>query len=353
MYSPDSAIDGAVLEVILRKAQAIRDRTGVSVPLPEERAAVSGALMNAVLLRRGRSRQLALDFGLEADASAIDATWRDAEEGERRSRTRFAQNAMHPDEVAGEWCRWRDVLGTPSELRRFVERSFRRLQAPLEPVRPDVADAHLAALPAALRDRLAGRALAGRVRLSFDKAAPGAQTVTRTHPLTAILADALLEGALDPISSPVPALGRVGAWPTRATHTLTTLVLLRLRFKLTTARRGHLLLAEEAEAMAFAPDGALTATGDPARALLEAEAAGDLAPQARARVVGQALARIAAALPGPIAAHAQARAAALAEDHDRVRAADGRRNAGAAQRVTVEPVLPPDVIGVFVLIPAQ
>jgi hypothetical protein len=52
MYSPDSAIDGAVLEVILRKARAIRERTGVSVPLPEERAAVSGALMNAVLPRR-------------------------------------------------------------------------------------------------------------------------------------------------------------------------------------------------------------------------------------------------------------------------------------------------------------
>ena len=60
VYSPDSAIDGAVLDVILRKAEAIRRATGVTVPLPDERGAVTGALMNAVMLRKGRSRQLAL-----------------------------------------------------------------------------------------------------------------------------------------------------------------------------------------------------------------------------------------------------------------------------------------------------
>ena len=66
LFSPDSAIDGAVLEVILRKAEAIRKATGVTVPLPDERGAVTGALMNAVMLRKGRSRQLSLDFGLDA-----------------------------------------------------------------------------------------------------------------------------------------------------------------------------------------------------------------------------------------------------------------------------------------------
>ncbi|MGH7050246.1 MAG: helicase-related protein, partial [Acetobacteraceae bacterium] len=67
LYSPESAIDGAVLEVIQRRAERIRKATGVSVPLPEDRSAVAGALMNAVLLRRGggRGRQLSLDFGFD------------------------------------------------------------------------------------------------------------------------------------------------------------------------------------------------------------------------------------------------------------------------------------------------
>jgi hypothetical protein len=67
-----------------RATKAIRDRTGVTVPLPEERGAVTGALLNAVLLRKGRAQQLSLDFGLAADAAAMETKWRDAEEGERR-----------------------------------------------------------------------------------------------------------------------------------------------------------------------------------------------------------------------------------------------------------------------------
>ena len=54
MFSPDSAIDGAVLEVILRKAEEIRKATGVTVPLPDERGPVTDALMASMMLRRAR-----------------------------------------------------------------------------------------------------------------------------------------------------------------------------------------------------------------------------------------------------------------------------------------------------------
>jgi hypothetical protein len=47
-----------------------------------------------------------------------------------------------------------------------------------------------------------------------------------------------------------------------------------------------------------------------------------------------------------LAAHACKRAEELAQDHGRVRAA----GAGVA-RVSVEPVLPPDIIGLYVLLP--
>lgn len=352
MFSPDSAIDGAVLDVIIRKAEAIRKSTGVTVPLPDERGAVTGALLNRVLLRKGRGQQLSLDLGLAADAAAMEMRWTDAAEGERRSRARFAQNALAPEAVASEWRRWRDVLGSAEDVRRFVDRALRRLQAPLQARRDGAADVHLDALPDGLRERLAGRGLSGTVRIAFDELCPGAQLATRTHPLPATLADALLEGALDPAANLPGTLGRVGAWPTGAVRELTTVALLRLRFKLTVqARQQRLLLAEEAQAVAVV-NGAVTLTGDDARALLEAEASGDLAETARARLVGAARARIEAALDGPIAAFARERAAILAEDHERVRAADGRRASGAGgSRVNVEPVLPADVIGLCVLVP--
>jgi superfamily II DNA or RNA helicase len=356
LFSPDSAIDGAVLEVILRKAEAIRNATGVTVPLPEERRAVAGALMNAVLLRRGRADQLALDFGAElaVDSAAIEARWRDAAEGERRSRARFAQNTIRPEEVAPEWQRWRSLLGGPTEVQRFLERAMSRLNAPLENGHRDTMLAHLDALPPALRERLAGRGLEGTHRFVFEEPAPaGADVVVRSHPMTALVADYLLECALHQGDTTVPSLGRIGVWPSEAVQTITTLVLLRLRFKLVVhGRREKLLLVEEADALTFAGNqfGSYV-SGDEAFKLLEEPASGNLAPAARDRFLTQARDRVQAALGdnGPIAVFSRERAAALLQDHDRVRAALSQT--GGVPRVTVEPVLPADVVGLFVLIP--
>jgi hypothetical protein len=88
-------------------------------------------------------------------------------------------------------------------------------------------------------------------------------------------------------------------------------------------------------------------TGEAARALLEAPASGDLAPGARQRLLTQSIERITTALGGSIAAYARECSQLLAENHSRVRAA-----ASGSARVSVEPVLPPDIIGLFVLVPA-
>jgi len=96
MFSPDSAIDGAVLDVILRKAEEIRKATGVTVPLPDERGPVTDALMASMMLRRGAHCQLTFDLRLDDGAKVMEARWRDASENEKKSRARFAQNAMKP-----------------------------------------------------------------------------------------------------------------------------------------------------------------------------------------------------------------------------------------------------------------
>ena len=350
LYSPDSSIDGAVLEVILRKAEQIRKATGVTVPLPDERGAVTGALMNAVLLRKGRSRQLNLDFGLAADTKAMETIWRDAEEGERRSRARFAQNAMKPEEVIPEWQRWRELLGSPDQVRRFVERAMSRLDAALQPEKSGAELAHLDALPPTVAERLAARGLEGTVRIAFDEPPPsGAEIIARSHPLPATLAEMLLEGALDPGSSPVPSLGRAGAWPTTAVKTATTVTLLRLRYKLTVrGRNERILLAEEVATLTWdSNQSRIVLAGEAARALLDQSATADLAQVARQRLIGKAIEQMPALLDSSIAAYARERAKTLSDDHARVRVA-----AAGSARVTVDPVLPPDVIGLYVLVPA-
>ena len=348
MFSPDSAIDGAVLDVILRKAEEIRKATGVTVPLPDERGPVTDALMASMMLRRGAPRQLTLELRVDDGARVMEAQWRDAAENEKKSRARFAQNAMKPQEVAPEWEKVRTLLGSPADARQFVERAMARFGVPLE-TRKTVLLAHVDALDAGLRERLAGRDLTGSVRLATAEPAPsGTALLTRTHPLTATLAEALVEASLDPESLSGLGIGRVGAWPTTAVEQITRLSLLRVRFKLTVrARKERLLLAEEAALVAI-QGSRIVALGETAREWLNTPATSDLAPVARDRFVAKAKEDLPSLLEGPIADFVRSRAQELMQDHARLRAASG-----STSRVTVEPVLPPDVIGLFVLMPGK
>ena len=348
MFSPDSAIDGAVLEVILRKAEEIRKATGVTVPLPDNRGPVTDALMASMMLRRGGVQQLALDLRLDDGTKAMEARWRDTSENEKKSRARFAQNAMKPQEVAPEWEKVRTLLGSPEDAKAFVQKAMSSFGVQLEP-RKSLLIAHIHALEAGLKERLAQQNLTGSLRLATVEPAPsGTALLTRTHPLTATLAEALVEASLDPESLSGLGIGRVGAWPTPAVEHVTRVALLRIRFKLTVhARKERLLLAEEAALVAL-QGGKIVASGEAARALLNTEAASDLAPSARDRFVGQAKVELPGMLDGPLADFVRSRAEELMQDHARLRAA-----AGSASRVTVEAVLPPDVIGLFVLMPSE
>lgn len=343
MFGANSIIDGAVIKVITEKMRRIEKETGVVVPVPEDSASVSNALMQAMLLRSNKPRAQGLfDFG-DADAM-LETQWKNAEDDARKSQTRYAQGALRPEEVLPEWEKLRSLLGGPDEVERFTRRALARVETPLGPVgghwRVRYDD-----LPLQLKEKLQARGLSGARRIGFaDRLPPDVAHVGRTHPLVSTLAETMAEGALDPGGVEGRAtLGRAGAWRTRAVERITTVLVLRLRFKLITSGR-RTLLAEEATALAFAPD--LVATGADALALLEPDASGDLVPQVIARQVEQALERV-PQYGDAIAAHAAARAEALRADHDRVRSAT--RGEGATTEV--EPVLPADVIGLYVLVP--
>ncbi|WP_245290671.1 C-terminal helicase domain-containing protein [Rhodopseudomonas sp. AAP120] len=346
IFGDNSAIDGAVLQVILRKADAIRKATGISVPMPEDSEGVTSALMQALMLRAGGHReQLAFDFGLSSER--LDSKWRDAEENAKASRARYAQGAMKPDEVLPEWRQMRALNGGPAEVARFTERALKRVGAPLERAGQHHL-VHLDAMPEAIKERLEARGLHGTRRVGFeDELAPGVTHLGRVHPLVASLAESLAEGALDPGGAAFRPLGRCGVWRTRKVAQMTTLLLLRNRFKLiTSGRSNRMLLAEEATALAF---GGLAPTpvleGQSALQLLEAEAAGNLDDQAATRQLQRAHERL-ALYESPIAAFAVERGKALSEDHLRLTEA-----ARGGATVEVVPALPADVVGLYVLLP--
>lgn len=346
MFGANSIIDGAVIKVITEKMKRIEKETGVVVPVPEDSSSVSNALMQAMLLRSSKPRAQGLfDFG-DAEAK-LETQWRNAEENAKRSQTRYAQTALKPDEVLPEWHKLRDLLGGPEEVERFTRRALARIDTPLGQqgkhwrVRYDD-------LPQQLREKLAARNLTGTRAIGFgDKLPPDVAQVGRTHPLVATLAETMAEGALDPGGVEGKAtLGRAGVWMTCGVDKLTTLLVLRLRFKLVTSGR-RTLLAEEATGLAFAPNAETAfAAGAEALALLEHEATRSIEPPANQRQIDLALGRL-GDYQSAIAAYAAERAAALSHDHERVKAA----TRGEGVTTTVLPVLPADIIGLYVLVP--
>lgn len=355
IYGENNPVDGAVLNVILRKARRIEQETGVCVPLPDQDGSLTQALMSKVLLHAREHGQLTLDLQIP-EARAFDVAWTNSSEKEKRSRTVFAQRTLKPEEVAPEWDATRLALGSGEDTERFVTRALVRLgRAPVR--RSDGTwTASLAVDSLMLRERLIAEGLLEDVsepppaRLAFGPKAPArAIAVHRTHPLPGVLAETFLEEALEAGSErgDPAVLPRVGAWESDGVQRATHLFVLRLRHRLDS--RGRLgaprfQMAEEATAVALSKSGAPFATGPAAFALLDAESA-DLIEVVKTREIAAALDALPARMHA-LNAFAAERAARLAEDHSRV-----RRVLGSQGQVTVTPVEPVDVIGLYVLLP--
>jgi superfamily II DNA or RNA helicase len=353
MYGANNPVDGAVLDVILRKAEKIRLELGVPVPLPDDGHTLTQALLKAVLLKQPTEAtgQQPLFMNL-SPARKIDEIWTDAAERAKRNRTVFAQRRLKPEDVLPEWRKTLAVVGGEREVHRFMDRALARLGSGLEPLKRGF-KAPLAPLPDDVQERLEAEGLSGTLLVDFAYPPFGrCRPVQRSHPLVSVLAETLLERTLSsPTHDTDPnqgVLGRVGCWVSDAVTSRTTVALLRCRHQLLAqrGRRATTLLVEEATGIAWGgPAGTLIAEGDDALELLAPPPVGDPPEHVRARVVAAALEQLGARL-ADVDALAERRAQALLADHERVRA-----SARAAGATTVQALLPPDVIALFVLLP--
>ncbi len=353
LYGANNPVDGAVLDVILRKAEKIREELGVPVPIPDDGHSLSQALMKAVLLRqneRESKRQKAFSFVELEEAKTIEARWRDAAEKAKKNRTVFAQRRLKPEDVLPEWRKSLATLGGKEDVRRFAGRALARLGGALEPLKRGFR-VPLSALPEDLRERLDAEGLAGSVLVDFDyPPAARCQPVQRSHPLISVVAETLLERTLGDADqnggTDACVLGRVGCWVADGVTSRTIVALVRLRHQLTTQRGAlsSMLLVEEASALAWSGPGA-PAEGDEALKLLQPTPLADPPTHVRDRAVMQALAELETRL-AELDTFAVRRAQALLADHRRVReAADARGSYG------VRAQLPADIIGLYVLLP--
>ncbi|RBQ20612.1 helicase [Spongiactinospora rosea] len=353
----DNLIDEIVMRVLIRKHEEIRRSLGVSVPVPNFSNQLVEALMEELLTSNTETwEQLPLDG---FSATDLHAEWESSAERERRSRTKFAQAGIKPDEVARELAEIRSSLGTQGEIEEFVRESLDALGSSL--VDTDFGfTAVTATIPAGLRDALP----AGQPQpLPFHRDLPVPRRhahLDRTDAGVAAIARYVLDSALDPkTSGPRPAC-RCGVMRTNAVERRTTLLLARFRMHLTLPGRDgeRPLVAEEARALAFRgrQDDLDWLPPEEVEALLSAEPSGNFAPDLarddlqRLLVPGaDGRSKLMAQLRPALDAEADALAVRLRDSHRRVR--EATRQSGVS-KVQVAANKPADLLGVYVYLPA-
>jgi superfamily II DNA or RNA helicase len=353
-WGKDNGIDGVVLDVLINKHKTIKSQLGVSVSVPGSSEEVVEAIFEGLLLREksGKDAQSYLpglaDY-FHPQKEDIHAKWEDAAENEKRSRSRYAQHTLDPEEVAAELTATRDSVGAGPVAREFVADALRLARVPVT-VHGKTVDVGLSmAAPRSLRQSL-GRddAFTGRFDLPVQ---PGEVYLPRTSPIVEGLASWVLDTALDEDGYDVePIARRCGVIRTAAVRAKTTLLLVRNRFHLVLSKqKNRPLLAEEALPLAFigTPESPEMLDAQALEALLKAQPSANLTDSLVSQQLDHLLGQLGAIEP-LLELNATSRAEALLEAHTRVRAAS--RTTG---KITVEPVLPVDILGCFIYLPDE
>ncbi|ACX52451.1 helicase domain protein [Ammonifex degensii KC4] len=350
LYGRDNPVDGAVLDVLLRKAREIRRSLGVSVPVPEDSESVMEAVLRALFARARDGGRGYVQLSLFGDprVQEFHKRWDEAAGREKETRTRFAQRSIKPEEVQRELEETDRVLGDPGAVRRFVLSTWQRLGCGVRQDRDGSFSLYVPRgvdLPFVVRQALPENPW----RVAFETPAPeGATYLGRNHPFVTALARYLLEGALAGAGN-VPA-ARCGVVRTTKVRRRTVLTLLRVRYLLDEPGRERSLLAEEVLVAGFRgtlPDQVtVLEEGEALSLLAEAGPEAPVTAEERREVLSEMLGRWEGFLPR-VEAVVRERARRLEEAHRRVRAAAGLLRRGLA----VRPQLPPDLLGLLVLLP--
>ncbi|MBE9001430.1 DEAD/DEAH box helicase [Nostoc sp. LEGE 12447] len=348
LYGRDNPVDGAVLDVLIRKAVQIHKSLGITVPVPMESTTVAEAVFKSLFERTTEVIQLSLfEFQEESAVDKVHKNWDKAVEREKTNRTRFAQRAIKPEQVEQELIDSDQILGNEQDVERFVLSACLRISCSLIKKKQGWL---LSQPPDFLKSTLGDKSRL----LSFTTPAPeDVEYVGRNHPLVEGLARYILEDALSHTNEPIAA--RCGFTTTNAVQKRTTLLLVRLRHLLNSSKRTTetlnttSLLAEECAVIGFtgSPSSPSWLTQLEATSLLQqAKPVSDVSKAMKQIEIADLLQRLEELQPD-LEKFARERAEELLQSHRRV------RTMTQEGRIRVTPQLPMDILGIFILQPGR
>jgi len=356
LYGTNNPIDGVVLKVLLRKVREIRRSTGISIPFPEDSKSLMDSVLQAVIsdsqaaAKRRNAKQLTFDFGEidEVRQKEIIATRaiEEAADRETASRTIFAQHTIKANEIEQDLKQADEAIGNPEAVEAFVTEALSNvLGVQISKDRKvNGYTLYTANLPPVLKSVLP---VEEQLKVSFFSPTPeGYMYLGRNHVFVEQLCQHLMANALSSITQKEPA--RAAVIRCRDVKIKTTMLLFRVRNVIEEKQGKNQFVAEEMLLWGYrgSPSDNDILDKDEVKTLMAtALPSANITDQAKASFLDNELENI-SEVRKEFDDIALERAEILIEAHERF-----RKVMGGKRFKVVEPVLPMDLMGVYILLP--
>jgi len=352
LFGEDNPMDVVVLKIIIEKIQRIQNASGVSIALADDNRSVMDKVLKEVLLNPENaqnkfSKQIRLDFGASPELDELDVEITNeieaAREKAERIRSIFAHESIMPDEVKKDLQEVDEAIGDVATLEAFVVAASKLLGASFEKTQGGYIFKKLN-----MDDWMASALGQGdKIHISFQSPTPqGFRYIGRNHRFVEQLCHRIIANSLDNERKGNKA-ARASVFRTDAVNTQTTLIQFRVRNVIREVSKQHEMVSEEMFLWGYeqTPDGIHALDIDQCKTLLHTSSALDISTERQEIIFEKELQHFKELHPDFIAVVAK-RSDELVNAHTRF-----AKYIGAKRFEAVTPVLPPDILGVYVLIP--
>ncbi|MBS1666714.1 MAG: DEAD/DEAH box helicase [Bacteroidetes bacterium] len=352
LFGEDNPMDVVVLKIIIEKIQRIQNTSGVSIALADDNRSVMDKVLKEVLLNPDKaqnrfSKQIRIDFGASPELDELDVEITNeieaAREKAEKIRSIFAHESIMPDEVKKDLHEVDEAIGDVATLEAFVVAAAKLLGANFDKIQGGFIFKKLN-----MDDWMASALGQGdKIHISFQSPTPqGFRYLGRNHRFVEQLCHRIIANSLDKERKGNKA-ARASVFRTDAVNTQTTLIQFRVRNVIREVSKQHEMVSEEMFLWGYeqTADGIHALDIDQCKTLLHTSSALDISTERQGIIFEKELEHFEELHPDFIAVVAK-RSDELVNAHTRF-----AKYIGAKRFEAVTPVLPPDILGVYVLIP--
>ena len=352
LFGEDNPMDVVVLKIIIEKIHRIQNTSGVSIALADDNRSVMDKVLKEVLLNPEKSqdrfvKQGKLDFGDNSDLDELDVEITNeieaAREKAEKIRSIFAHESIMPEDVKKDLNEVDEAIGNVATIEAFVLAASKLLGANFESVPGGYIFKKMN------MDNWMASALGqgDKIHISFNSPTPrGFRYIGRNHRFVDQLCHRIIANSLENERKGNKA-ARAAVFRTDAVNTQTTLIQFRVRNVIREVSKQHEMVSEEMFLWGYEQtvEGIKTLDIDQCKTLLHNSNALDISKERQEIIFEKELQHFQELHPDFIKV-VETRSEELVNAHTRF-----AKYIGAKRFEAVTPVLPPDILGVYVLIP--